>query len=100
MEFMALANHRKAIRSEIASYADRFRALEESAVTMALRANGVDVAEFPPVIMSMIVVSLARILLLGRGLGTTRGHTEAPSFLERYLSRFEMPSTSDNGPPQ
>src|SRR6476469_2411804 len=27
MEFMALANHRKAIRSEIAGYADRFRDL-------------------------------------------------------------------------
>jgi AcrR family transcriptional regulator len=44
MEFMALANHRKAIRSEIAFYAERFRDLEESAVTLALRAHGVDLA--------------------------------------------------------
>ena len=68
---MALANHRKAIRSEIATYAERFRDLEERGVTMALRANGVDVAEFPPVVMSMIVASLARIVLLERGLGIT-----------------------------
>ena len=98
MEFMALANHRKAIRSEIAAYAERFRDLEEGAVTMALRANGVDVAQFPPVVMSMIVVSLARILLLERGLGITRGHAEAQSFVEDYLDRFEMPSASDGGP--
>lgn len=38
MEFMALANHRKAIRSEIAGYADRFRELEEAAMASALRA--------------------------------------------------------------
>src|SRR5579875_866974 len=48
MEFMALANHRKAIRSEIAAYAERFRDIEGAAVTMAMRAHGVDVREFPP----------------------------------------------------
>lgn len=94
MEFMALANHRKAIRSEIAAYAERFRDLEEGAVAIALRANGVEVEELPPVVMSMIVVSLARILLLERGLGITRGHAEAQSFVERYLDRFEMPHSA------
>ena len=67
---------------------------------MALRANGVDVAEFPPVVMSMIVASLARIVLLERGLGITRGHAEAQAFIERYLDRFEMPSFSNDGPPR
>jgi AcrR family transcriptional regulator len=92
MEFMALANHRKEIRSEIASYAHRFGDIEESAVTLAMRSHGADVAAFPPVVMSMIVTSLARILLLERGLGITRGHDEAEAFIERYLERFEMPA--------
>jgi AcrR family transcriptional regulator len=92
MEFMALANHRKAIRSEIASYAERFGSVEESAVTLAMRAHGIDVEAFPPVVMSMLVTSLARILLLERGLGVTRGHDEAQAFIGRYLDRFEMPS--------
>jgi hypothetical protein len=34
--------------------------------------HGVDMAAFPPVVMSMIVTSLARIVLLERGLGITR----------------------------
>jgi AcrR family transcriptional regulator len=93
MEFMALANHRKAIRSEIASYAERFGDVEESAVTLAMRAHGVDIEAFPPVVMSMIVTSLARIVLLERGLGITRGHAEAEAFVERYLERFELPSS-------
>jgi AcrR family transcriptional regulator len=92
MEFMALANHRKEIRNEIAAYAARFGDLEESAVTLALRAHGVDVTEFPPVVMSMIVTSLARILVLERSLGITRGHAEAGDFIERLLDRYEMPS--------
>ena len=91
MEFMALANHRKEIRSEIVGYAARFGDLEESAVTLAMRAHGVDIAEFPPVVMSMIVTSLARILVLERSLGITRGHSEAAEFIERLLNTYEMP---------
>jgi AcrR family transcriptional regulator len=93
MEFMALANHRKEIRSEIVGYAARFGDLEESAVTLAMRAHGVDIAEFPPVVMSMIVTSLARILVLERSLGITRGHAQATEFIERLLTRYEMPSS-------
>lgn len=92
MEFMALANHRKAIRSEIAAHAERFRDSEEAAVTMALRIHGVDVGDFPPVVMSMIVTSLARILMLERNLGITRGHAQAVAFIESYLDRFELPA--------
>src|SRR6185437_12108045 len=62
-EFLAMANHRKAIRSEIISYAMRFRDLEEGAMTLALKARGVDLESFPPVVMSMIMGSLARMVL-------------------------------------
>jgi AcrR family transcriptional regulator len=99
MEFMALANHRKAIRSEIASYAERFRDLEVGAVTMALRAHGVDLEAFPPVVMAMIVASLARNVTLEEGLGISGGHREAEAFIERYLGRFEMPVTRGRSDP-
>jgi AcrR family transcriptional regulator len=94
MEFMALANHRKAISSEIHSYADRFRDMEETAMAVALRAHGVDPEAFPPVVMSMIVASLARIIVLERGLGITRGHAEAEEFVARYLDRYDLPAQS------
>ena len=48
---------------------------------------------FPPVVMSMIVTSLARIVLLERGLGITRGHAEAEAYVEHYLQRFELRSS-------
>jgi AcrR family transcriptional regulator len=91
-EFLAMSNHRKAIRSEITSYAIRFRDLEEGAMTLALKARGVDLEQFPPVVMSMIMGSLARMVHHEEGLGITRGHAEAKAFIDRCLDRFEMPS--------
>ena len=90
-EFLAMANHRTTIRSEIVAYAMRFRDLEEGVVTLALKARGVDLDLFPPVVMSMIMGGLARIVLHERGLGITRGHDQATAFIERCLERFEMP---------
>src|SRR6478752_1983894 len=81
-EFLAMANHRKAIRSEIISYAMRFRDIEEGAMTLALKARGVDLESFPPVVMSMIMGSLARMVL----------HEQARAFIEQCLDRFEMPA--------
>ena len=91
-EFLAMANHRKAIRSEIASYAMRFRDLEEGAMTLALKARGIELELCPPVVMSMIMGGLARMVLHEQGLGITRGHDEAKAFIERCLDRFEMPT--------
>jgi AcrR family transcriptional regulator len=91
-EFLAMANHRKAIRSEIISYAMRFRDIEEGAMTLALKARGIDLQLFPPVVMSMIMGSLARMVLHEQGLGITRGHDEARAFIAQCLDRFEMPS--------
>jgi AcrR family transcriptional regulator len=91
-EFLAMANHRKAILSEIVSYAMRFRDIEEGAMSLALKARGIDLELFPPVVMSMIMGSLARMVIHEQGLGITRGHDQARAFIEQCLERFEMPS--------
>jgi AcrR family transcriptional regulator len=96
-EFLAMANHRKAIRSEIVAYAMRFRDLEEGVVTLALKAHGVDLALFPPVVMSMIMGGLTRMVLHEQGLGIVRGHDEATAFIGRCLDRFEMPAWDRSG---
>jgi AcrR family transcriptional regulator len=97
-EFLAMSNHRKAIRSEIASYAMRFRDLEEGAMTLALKARGIDLELFPPVVVSMIMGSLARMVHHEKGLGITRGHDEVKAFINRCLERFEMPSWDQSEP--
>jgi AcrR family transcriptional regulator len=97
-EFLAMANHRKAIRSEIVAYAMRFRDLEEGVVTLALKARGVDLELFPPVVMTMIMVGLARVVLHEEGLGITHGHEDAAAFIDRWLDRFELPSWERSEP--
>jgi AcrR family transcriptional regulator len=97
-EFLAMANHRKAIRSEIVAYAMRFRDIEEGAMTLAMKARGIDLQSFPPVVLSMIMGSLARMVLHEQGLGITRGHDEARAFIAQCLDRFEMPAWDQREP--
>ena len=48
MEFMALANHRKALRAEIAYYAERFREEQRKALSTVLERYGGRPGEVPP----------------------------------------------------
>lgn len=90
-EFMALANHRKAIRTELRAYAERVRDIETAAVTVALRATGADLREFPPVAIGMLIAQTARSLCNEDAVGVTRGHTELRALVERQLGRLAVP---------
>ena len=87
-EFVALANHRKAISAELKSYAERVRDIETAAATVALRAHGVDLNEYPPVAISMLVAQIARSLCNESAIGVTEGHEQMRDLVERYLNRF------------
>lgn len=87
-EFMALANHRKAIRNELKNFAERVRDIETAAVTVAFRANGVDLVEYPPVVMSMLIAQIARSLGNEEAVGVTAGHDDMRAFVARRLATF------------
>lgn len=84
-EFMALANHRKAIRAELKAFAERVRDIESAAVAVALRARGVDLAEYPPVAVSMLIAQTARSLCNEAAVGVTLGHDELRELVLRNL---------------
>lgn len=90
-EFMALANHRKAIGAELKAYAQRVRDIETAAATVALQAHGVDLDEYPPAVVSMVLVQMARSMCNESAIGVTDGHQELRAFVDRYLSRFGAP---------
>lgn len=90
-EFMALANHRKAIRTELKAYAERVRDVETAAVTVTLRARGVDLDEYPPVAISMLIAQTARSLCNEAAVGVTHGHDELRALVERQLDRLAQP---------
>jgi TetR/AcrR family transcriptional regulator of autoinduction and epiphytic fitness len=87
-EFMALANHRKAIGAELKAYAERVRDIETAAVTVALRAHGVDLREYPPVAVAMAITQLGRSLCNESAIGVTDGHAELRTVVERMLARW------------
>jgi TetR/AcrR family transcriptional regulator, regulator of autoinduction and epiphytic fitness len=87
-EFMALANHRKVIGAELKVYAERVRDIETAAVTVALRAHGVDLEEYPPVVISMLIAQMARSMCNEVAIGVTDGHDAMRAFLERFLVQY------------
>ncbi len=89
MEFAALANHRKALRAQIAYYAERFRDEQRKAVSSVLDRYGIDPEEVPPVVFSVLATSVSRVLVMEQALGMSAGHAETVAFVERYLLRLE-----------
>jgi len=93
MEFMALANHRKEMRAVIAYYAERFREEEQRAVTAALQrygsVSGGDSKDVPPVVFTVLMSSLSRMLVLEQAVGMSAGHAETLELVESYLRRIE-----------
>ena len=92
IEFVALANHRKAIRAEIARYAERFRAAQLEAVRAGLAAAGIDDDELPPVVALLVMTGVAQVLALEDAIGVTSGHKTTAAFVERTIDRLESPS--------
>lgn len=89
VEFVALANHRKAIRSEVAGYAERFRAAQLDAIASALEADGVAPGRLPPVVALLLMTGLSQVLSLERALGVTSGHDETVAFVTGLISDLE-----------
>ena len=99
MEFMALANHRKEMRAEIAYYAERFREEQRQAVTAALQRYGQDRSDVPPVVWTVLMTSLSRFLVLEQSIGMSGGHAETIMLVESYLRRLEGEPRSMTGVP-
>jgi AcrR family transcriptional regulator len=89
MEFVALANHRKALKAEIGYYAERFREEQQKALSTILHRYGVRPDQVPPLVWSLLMTSVSRVLVMEQALGMSAGHAETVEFVENYLHRLE-----------
>jgi AcrR family transcriptional regulator len=89
MEFMGLANHRKALRAEIVRTAERFREEQNKAIAAALERYGFATTDVPPVVWTVFATSVSQGLVMERTLGMTTGHAETFAFCERWIRRLE-----------
>ncbi|TDD86024.1 TetR/AcrR family transcriptional regulator [Actinomadura darangshiensis] len=98
MEFIALANHRKAIRSEIAAYSRRFRTLQLDMLSDVLDGYGVDSGRWPPVSLILFMTGISRFLHIEEGFDLDVGHAETVAVIEREIRALEgdrLPAGTD-----
>jgi len=89
MEFVALANHRKAIRGVIAESSRKFRSLHEEAVTRILKERGMDSETWPPLALVLFMSSVSRFLLMEKSFDISAGHEQMTAVVEKYLRDIE-----------
>jgi len=89
VEFMALANHRKQIRKEIARNIERSRALQAEVLERLMREHGLDRRSYPAAGLGLLMTAVSRALVMEAALGVSAGHDEAAAFVESWLRRLE-----------
>lgn len=88
-ELVALANHRKSLRHEISHASGRSRKLQAAIVERAFKEAGIDTTAFPPMLVSLMIMAMSRLLAMDSALGVSAGHSEAATFVEDMLQRLE-----------
>lgn len=89
MEFVGLANQKPAVRAEVVRYSEQFRAAQTDALGRMLAGYGVDTSRFPAEVLSVLMTSAARMVVLEQALGMTAGHAETFAFAEREIDLLE-----------
>jgi len=93
MEFVALANHRPEIRTEVARFAEQLRAIQTEALTRILNEHEVDTERFPPAAMAVLMTSVSRVVVLEQAMGMSGGHSEAFELVEKEIHKLESSPT-------
>ena len=92
LEFMALANHRKAVRVHMAEHCEAMRQREIDIFTRLLGERLAGPDGVPPAGLSLVLAGIGRALVMEGGLGVTSGHEEARAFVEQWLDRLAPPA--------
>jgi AcrR family transcriptional regulator len=89
LEFIALANHRKAIRKEIARSTERYRSLQVAVVSRVSEDLGIPDEEMPADVLCFLMIAAARALITEAAVGVAAGHAEMRAYVERRLLALE-----------
>jgi len=89
MEFIALANHRPAIHTEIADYSRRFRKAQLDTLTTVLEGYGIEPDRWPAASIIVILSSISRFLLIEEAFDIEVGHAETLALVEDQIRTLE-----------
>lgn len=95
-EFLALGNHRKSIRAEIAEVTERVRRLQIDAIKAASVGSTVQIGDLSPDALLFLLTGIPKLIRLEKGVGVSTTHAEVVKAFERYLDTVEP---SEPAPP-
>ncbi|MDW5609711.1 TetR/AcrR family transcriptional regulator [Mycolicibacterium sp. D5.8-2] len=90
-EFMALGNHRKSIRTEIAAVTESVRKLQLDALIAKFGEDARPWGDLSLPALQLLISSLPKFLNLEKGVGVETAHAELTEAFERYLDSVEPP---------
>ncbi|MEE6175460.1 TetR/AcrR family transcriptional regulator [Mycobacterium sp. 050134] len=89
IEFIALANRRKALKDELARYVELLLSEQIKALSGILEGYGIPPQEVPPEVVTTLMRSVTGALAIEETLGVTVGHAKTIQFAERYIRELE-----------
>jgi AcrR family transcriptional regulator len=89
LEFLALGNHRKAIKAELKAFSVRFRRMQFDGLSKVLTAYGVDTERWPPEAVMLFMDGVTRFMLEEDTYGLNLGHAQAEAVVERLIGELE-----------
>jgi AcrR family transcriptional regulator len=90
-EFMALGNHRKSIRTEIAAVTESTRKLQLDALVAKFGKNATPIGDLSLPALQLLMSGLPKFLNLEAGIGVKSAHAEVTEAFERYIDSVEPP---------
>ena len=91
IELAALANHRKAIRAELAQYAERYRTAQLRVLEAILAERRIGAVGMPPTALLLLLTGVGQVMGIERALGVTTGHRDTVGFIEQMVGELDQP---------
>jgi TetR/AcrR family transcriptional regulator, regulator of autoinduction and epiphytic fitness len=91
VEFLALSNHRKAIRDTLARSTEEARAIQSCLLQRAFEKVPIEPAVLSPTALATILVAIGRLLANEERVGITKGHEEVRAFVDWALATLAGP---------
>jgi AcrR family transcriptional regulator len=88
-EFMALGNHRKSIRAEIAIATEGVRKIQLEALVAKFGENARPIGDLSLPALQLLMSGLPKLLNLEEGIGVKSAHAEVTEAFEQYIDTVE-----------
>jgi AcrR family transcriptional regulator len=91
-EFMALGNHRKSIRTEIAAVTESVRKMQLDALVARFGKNARPIGDLSLPALQLLMSGMPKFLNLEKGIGVKSAHDEVTKAFTRYIDAVEPPA--------